>query len=75
MSWPIECNVAPMSSLLAGLPAKLPGSTINRLSGPGMDAVGAAACAIRSGEAGLAAKKHGLADHRLFGMRGLPVLG
>lgn len=46
-------NVARMSSLLAGLPLELPGSTINRLCGSGMDAVGTAARAIRSGEARL----------------------
>ncbi|WP_429499621.1 3-oxoadipyl-CoA thiolase [Robbsia andropogonis] len=44
-------NVARMSSLLAGLPQAVPGSTINRLCGSGMDAVGTAARAIRSGEA------------------------
>ncbi|PXW97435.1 acetyl-CoA C-acetyltransferase [Sphaerotilus hippei] len=46
-------NVARMSLLLAGLPVGLPGSTINRLCGSGMDAVGTAARAIRSGEAEL----------------------
>jgi acetyl-CoA C-acetyltransferase len=46
-------NVARMSSLLAGLPQELPGSTINRLCGSGMDAVGTAARAIKSGEAQL----------------------
>ena len=46
-------NVARMSGLLAGLPADVPGATINRLCGSGMDAVGTAARAIRSGEAGL----------------------
>jgi len=43
-------NVARMSSLLAGLPESVPGSTVNRLCGSGMDAVGSAARAIRSGE-------------------------
>ena len=43
-------NVARMSSLLAGLPADVPGSTVNRLCGSGMDAVGSAARAIRSGD-------------------------
>ncbi|MFM0277785.1 3-oxoadipyl-CoA thiolase, partial [Paraburkholderia sediminicola] len=43
-------NVARMSSLLAGLPKGVPGSTINRLCGSGMDAVGSAARAIRSGD-------------------------
>jgi 3-oxoadipyl-CoA thiolase len=46
-------NVARMSSLLAGLPIELPGATINRLCGSGMDAVGTAARAIKAGEAGL----------------------
>ncbi len=44
-------NVAHMATLLAGLPLELPGSTINRLCGSGMDAVGTAARAIRSGDA------------------------
>ena len=46
-------NVARMSALLAGLPVEVPGTTINRLCGSGMDAVGSAARAIRSGEAQL----------------------
>lgn len=46
-------NVARMSSLLAGLPIDVPGATINRLCGSGMDAVGTAARMIKSGEAGL----------------------
>ena len=46
-------NVAHMASLLAGLPLELPGSTINRLCGSGLDALGTAARAIKSGEAGL----------------------
>ena len=46
-------NVARMSALLADLPIELPGSTINRLCGSGMDAVGTAARAIKSGEAQL----------------------
>jgi acetyl-CoA acyltransferase len=46
-------NVARMSGLLAGLPAQVPGTTINRLCGSGMDAVGTAARAIKSGEAEL----------------------
>src|SRR5688500_7714509 len=46
-------NVARMSALLAGLPMEVPGSTINRLCGSGLDAVGSAARAIRAGEAGL----------------------
>jgi 3-oxoadipyl-CoA thiolase len=46
-------NVARMSLLLAGLPQGVPGATINRLCGSGMDAVGIAARAIKAGEAGL----------------------
>ena len=46
-------NVARMSSLLAGLPDTVPGTTINRLCGSGMDAVGTAARAIKSGEVDL----------------------
>jgi len=46
-------NVARMSALLAGLPMDVPGATINRLCGSGMDAVGTAARAIRAGEAEL----------------------
>ena len=46
-------NVAHMASLLAGLPLELPGTTINRLCGSGMDAVGTAARAIKAGEATL----------------------
>ena len=46
-------NVAHMASLLAGLPIEVPGATINRLCGSGLDAVGTAARAIRAGEAGL----------------------
>src|SRR2546423_13151628 len=46
-------NVAHLSSLLAGLPPELPRATINRLCGSGMDAIGTAARAIKSGEAGL----------------------
>jgi 3-oxoadipyl-CoA thiolase len=46
-------NVARMAGLLAGLPIELPGATINRLCGSGMDAVGTAARAIKSGEAQL----------------------
>ena len=44
-------NVAHMASLLAGLPLEVPGATINRLCGSGLDAVGTAARAIRAGEA------------------------
>ncbi len=44
-------NVAHMATLLAGLPLELPGATINRLCGSGMDAVGTAARAIKAGEA------------------------
>jgi len=46
-------NVARMALLLAGLPQEVPGSTINRLCGSGLDAVGTAARAIKSGEAQL----------------------
>ena len=46
-------NVAHMASLLAGLPIDVPGATINRLCGSGLDAVGTAARAIKSGEATL----------------------
>ena len=46
-------NVARMSALLAGLPLELPGATINRLCGSGLDAVGTAARAIKAGEAQL----------------------
>jgi 3-oxoadipyl-CoA thiolase len=46
-------NVARMSSLLAGLPVSVPGTTMNRLCGSGMDAVITAARAIRAGEAEL----------------------
>ena len=46
-------NVARMSALLAGLPIAVPGVTLNRLCGSGMDAVGSAARAIRAGEAQL----------------------
>jgi 3-oxoadipyl-CoA thiolase len=43
-------NVAHMASLLAGLPHQVPGATINRLCGSGLDAVGSAARAIKTGE-------------------------
>ena len=43
-------NVARMSALLAGLPVQVPGTTLNRLCGSGMDAVGLAARSIKSGE-------------------------
>ena len=46
-------NVAHMASLLAGLPFEVPGATINRLCGSGLDAVGTAARAIKAGEATL----------------------
>ncbi|MGM9487154.1 3-oxoadipyl-CoA thiolase [Ideonella sp. YS5] len=46
-------NVARMAALLAGLPVDVPGGTINRLCGSGMDAIGSAARAIRAGEAQL----------------------
>ncbi|WP_372742529.1 3-oxoadipyl-CoA thiolase [Neptunomonas sp.] len=43
-------NVARMSGLLAGLPVAVPGTTVNRLCGSGIDAIGMAARAIKSGE-------------------------
>lgn len=46
-------NVARMAVLLAGLPETVPGGTVNRLCGSGLNAVGLAAQAIRSGDAGL----------------------
>jgi acetyl-CoA acyltransferase len=46
-------NVARMSALLAGLPLEVPGGTVNRLCGSGLDAVGTAARAIKAGEARL----------------------
>ena len=46
-------NVARMSGLLAGLPVEVPGGTVNRLCGSGLDAIGTAARAIKSGEARL----------------------
>jgi 3-oxoadipyl-CoA thiolase len=46
-------NVARMSALLAGLPIEVPGVTLNRLCGSGLDALGSAARAIKSGEASL----------------------
>ena len=47
-------NVARMALLLAGIPASVPGTTLNRLCGSGMDAIGSAARAIRAGEIDLA---------------------
>lgn len=47
-------NVARMSSLLAGIPTSVPGTTLNRLCGSGMDAVGTAFRAIKAGEIELA---------------------
>ena len=47
-------NVARMATLLAGLPVAVPGTTLNRLCGSGLDALGSAARAIRAGEAELA---------------------
>lgn len=46
-------NVGRMSALLAGLPIELPGTTVNRLCGSGMDAVGMAARAIKAGDCDL----------------------
>ena len=46
-------NVARMATLLAGLPVEVPGTTVNRLCGSGMDAIGMAARAIRAGDCDL----------------------
>ena len=46
-------NVARMAALLAGLPVEVPGTTVNRLCGSGMDAIGLAARSIRSGDCDL----------------------
>ncbi len=46
-------NVARMAALLAGLPVEVPGSTVNRLCGSSLDAIGIASRAIRAGEAEL----------------------
>jgi acetyl-CoA C-acetyltransferase len=46
-------NVARMAALLAGLPVEVPGATVNRLCGSGLDALGSAARAIKAGEAQL----------------------
>ena len=46
-------NVARMAALLAGLPIEVPGATVNRLCGSGMDALGSLARAIRAGEAAI----------------------
>ncbi len=46
-------NVARMASLLAGYPIEVPGTTVNRLCGSGMDAIGIAARAIKAGETNL----------------------
>ena len=46
-------NVGRMAVLLAGLPVSVPGTTINRLCGSGMDAIGQAARAIRAGDCDL----------------------
>ena len=46
-------NVARMSGLLAGLPVQVPGTTVNRLCGSGMDAVGLAARSLKSGDTDL----------------------
>src|SRR6202142_3217320 len=47
-------NVARMAALLAGLPDKVPGTTMNRLCASGLDGVGTAARAIRAGEIDIA---------------------
>src|SRR6202020_2274146 len=46
-------NVARMALLLAGIPKEIPGSTVNRLCGSSMDAIGVASRAVKSGEAEL----------------------
>src|SRR5919112_4818353 len=46
-------NVARMAALLAGLPVEVPGATLNRLCGSGLDALGSAARAVRAGDADL----------------------
>ena len=46
-------NVARMAVLLAGLPVDVPGGTVNRLCGSGLDALGSAARAVRAGDADL----------------------
>ncbi|MEV0292401.1 3-oxoadipyl-CoA thiolase [Nocardia sp. NPDC050710] len=46
-------NIARMAALLAGLPVDVPGSTVNRLCGSGLDAIAGAARAIRAGDADL----------------------
>lgn len=50
-----ECNrnLARMATLLAGMPVSVPGTTVNRLCGSGMDAVGLAARSIKAGEASI----------------------
>ncbi len=52
-------NVARMSGLLAGLPIEVPGTTVNRLCGSGMDATGLAARSIKSGETVAFAERSG----------------
>src|SRR5688500_13102882 len=49
-SWAARIRLARMASLLAGLPVEVGGQTVNRLCGPGMQAVVSAAQAIRAGE-------------------------
>src|SRR3954462_9196874 len=46
-------NVGRMAALLAGLPVEVPGTTVNRLCGSSMDAIGIAARAIKTGETSL----------------------
>ncbi|WP_295533286.1 3-oxoadipyl-CoA thiolase [uncultured Thioclava sp.] len=46
-------NVARMATLLAGLPVEVPGTTVNRLCGSGMDAIGLAARTVRAGDGDL----------------------
>ena len=58
-------NVARMALLLAGLPEKVPGATLNRLCASGMDAVGTAARAIASGQIDFAIARCRLTHRRL----------
>ena len=59
-------NVARMALLLAGLPENVPGQTLNRLCASGLDAVGAGARAIRSGEIDLVIAEGLGIGHRIF---------
>ena len=66
-------NVARMATLLAGLPVEVPGSTVNRLCGSGMEAVGLAARAVAVGAADVVVVVMGLQHHselQLLGLQG-----